>query len=350
MKLLRYIPLFNNTKIWLLSLFLLSPLLFSACTKDESTPFYPQNTLTSKLFVVGSQVDNNGDLVLFVNGTDANGDPLTETDLQNAKVTVTTTTGSTEYINGNPELSIQPVTVGDKILSLSLITDYSGSIEDAALNDIGDVFRTILLNLPLVYEAQIINFSDTYHLEIDWTDAAINYDGIVAATYRDDAINRNGTALYDTIGFALLNDPLIIGTPTTQGDGLIERCRPARMMIVFSDGLENPQPNSPGVYTDINELTAMIESSETISIMLGTSNADLATLQTLAGSRGAVVQILNTAGIKTEITNWAQSLNYMAKFSLTAASEFSGNTVTISLNDQVVTVAQPSDAFCKIAQ
>ena len=329
---------------------LLSPLLFSACNGEDPTPFYPQNTLTSKLFVVGSQVDTNGNLVLYVNGTDANGDPLTDTDLQNATVSVTTTTGTTQFVNGDSELSIQPVTVGDKILSLSLITDYSGSIEDSALNDIGNVFRTILLNLPMVYEAQIINFSDTYHLEIDWTEAATNYDDIVAATYRDDTIYRNGTALYDTIGFALLNDPAIVGTPTTQGDGLIERCRPAHMMVVFSDGMENPQDNSPNIYTDINELTAMIESSETIPIMLGTSNADLPTLQTFAGSRGAVVQILNTAGIESEISNWAQSLNYMVKFSLTPASGFSGNTVTIELNGQTVTVSNPSDAFCKIAQ
>ncbi len=338
-----------KTSLWFLSVSIVSSMLLLACAKDESKSFNSQNTLVNKIFILGSQIDIDGNLILYVNGTAVNGEPLTDVELQNSSVTVTTATESTNYINGDSVLTIQPVnSAGDKILSLSLITDYSGSIDDSALNAIGDVFKTILTYLPLVYEAQIINFSDNYHVEIGWTEASENYDAIVAATYRDDTIKRNGTALYDTIGFTLMGDPSIVGTPTTQGDGLIERCRPAHMMMVFSDGLNNPQPNSPNTYADIIELTDLIENSESIVIMLGTSNADLATLQAFAGSRGAVVQMDKPENIKSEIDKWAQSLSYMAKFTLSADSQFSGNTVTISLGSQEVIVAHPTDTICRI--
>ena len=51
-------------------------LLLISCTEepDDHVPFQPTSTI-NKLFIVGSQIDN-GDLVLYVNGTDTDGIPF----------------------------------------------------------------------------------------------------------------------------------------------------------------------------------------------------------------------------------------------------------------------------------
>ncbi len=338
-------------KVGVFSITALLALTLASCADDSK--FHPKNTLTSKLFIIGSQIDKDNNLVFYVNGTDANGEPLTYVELQKATVTVTSEISSVVYTSDDALLTIDPVlpSVGnnDKILSLSLITDYSGSIEDSALESVSDVYVMILSSLPRLYEAQIINFSDTYHLEIDWTDGATHFDSLVAATRLDDKIWRNGTALYDTIGFALLGSSSVVGTRTTPGDGLIERCRPAHMMVVFSDGKENPQPQSPKLYTDIKTLADLVASSQTFTIMLGTSNADYNTLQSLAGKNGAVVQVNKPENIKSEVNQWAQSLNHIVKFTLAAETLYTDHEVVINLDNQEIPVSLPLDEFCRVA-
>ena len=334
--------------LWWVILAFATPVLLSACGGgggNDSKPFVPKTTIDAKLFVYGTQVDGAGDLVMYVNGTDSDGNPLTVADLQTASLVVSDGTTPQIYTKDNISLEIEPVAAGDKILSLSFITDYSGSMEDWELTNIANVYKLILSDLPQVYELQIINFSDDPHLRLDWTDSA-NSAAILAALELDNSFWRNGTALYDTVGFALERDLSVIGTPTTQGDGLIERCRPGRMMVVFSDGKENWSTT----YTDRNTLIAMMNESNTVAIMLGTSDADQATLEAFAGESGAIVYVFDTNGIVPEIANWAESLQHMAKFRLAADTLFQGKTVTVALGNQVATAVLPTAALCQIGQ
>ena len=328
-----------HLKPWVFIMHILLMLVISSCTSDGgSSQFTPQNTLNGRILVYGTHIVG-GDLVVYVNGTDTLGTTLTVTDLQAATVS----------LNGidvdAADLTVEGVNNGEDILSVSLLTDYSNSMEDAELDNISNIYTLILDNMPRVFEAQIINFSDTYDEKLIWTEAtAGTLATIKSAVALDNTIVRNETALYDAIGFAL-EGPAggIAGGSATQGDGLIERCRPAHMLIVFTDGIEN----SSTAYTDKAVLTSLIETSQTVPIMLGTSTADEAELLSLAGESGGFVQVFDTDGILAEVTNWTQSLSELTKFTLSAASGFDGKIVRITLGSQSVVAVRPTDALCE---
>ena len=89
MKTLSNIPTTGQCRIWLLIINLLALLMLTSCSSSNSSaPFIPQNNLEGEVFVIGAQVDDFGDLVVYVNGTDPNGDPLTVLNLQSANLIV----------------------------------------------------------------------------------------------------------------------------------------------------------------------------------------------------------------------------------------------------------------------
>jgi len=332
MKSLDIIPFTGHSRFWLFLINLLLLLFLSSCSSSDSPgTFTPQNNLEGKVFVFGAQVDGAGDLVLYINGTDLSGNPLTVADLQTASVTVGDTPA---YNNNQPELEIIEVNDGDNFLSLSLLTDYSNSTDDE-LDDIATLYEQLLDNLPLVYEAQVITFSSNYDLKLDWTDAFTDLSAIeaaVALTHEP----RDRTALFDSMGFALEGDLIV------DGDGLIERCRPAHMLVVFTDGEENES----SIYTDKNILTSLINDDAATVIMLGTSTADSAELLSLAGDHGAVVQVNNAASLVAEVANWSLSLQNMVKLTLKASTGFAGETVSITIGTQTTAVVDPSQLLC----
>jgi hypothetical protein len=342
-------------RMWLLVVVIITPYLLSACSKDDDDPppFVPQVTLNAKLFVLGTQIDVDGNLAIYVNGTDSDDNPLTLAEFQAATVTVSDNVTSEDYSNDGTNLVIESVTEGEKILSVSLVTDYSGSMNDAELNQIGDVYRTILNSLPMVYELQIINFSDDPHLRLDWTEAFTDSTGVIStALNRDDSFSRNGTALFDSIGLALQRDLSNVGTPTTSGDGLIERCTPAHMLIVFSDGEENWSTT----YTNRDYLKTLLDQSQTVPIMLGTPGTNSVeeqqnqreTLEFFAGDRGALVYVFDTGALTPQLENWTNSLQHLVRFKLSPTTQFDGNALRITLGNQSVTVLRPTDAFCEL--
>jgi len=324
----------GSVKYWLLILPVLLLFLLSSCSSSSSggsPSFTPLNTLEGSIFILGSQIDNNGDLVVFMNGTDIDGTPLSVTDLQSSKVTVGT---SPTYTNNDPELDIAAVSPGDSVLSLSLVVDYSSSTNNE-LDNVAAIYRQMLDNLPLVFEAQVITFSNTYDVKLDWTDASSGLAAIKDAVGLPHDV-RDKTALYDTMGFALEGDL------QTAGDGLVERCRPAHMLVVFTDGEENYS----SVYTDKNTLTSIINNSRTVVIMLGTSTASQAELLSLAGDYGAVVQVSNSSGLVAEANSWSTSLQSMVKLTLKASTGFVGKTVSIAIGSQTATVVDPGQPIC----
>lgn len=331
MKTLDSISFTGHSRICLLIINILLLLFLSSCSSSDSpTTVTPKNTLEGKVFVLGAQVDENSDLVLYISGTDLNGDPLTVADLQTASVTI----GAAAPINMGPNLDISAVSASDNFLSLSLVTDYSNST-NSELDNIATLYAQMLDNLPLVYEAQVITFSNNYELKLNWTEASTDLQAIKdAVALRHEP--RGQTALYDALGFALEGD---LGV---DGDGLIERCRPAHMLVMFTDGAEN----ASFVYTDSNVLTSIISDDKTVVIILSTSTADPDDLLSLAGDQGAVIQVSDTSSLLDEVGKWSVSLQNMVKFTLKSDTGFVGNTVSISIGTDTTTVVDHNQLLC----
>ena len=287
----------------------------------------PDDNLLGRLFILGTQVDGaTGELLIYANGTDLDGQPLELTDFQAATVSVE---------NVPVAAAVEPVNPGDDILSLGLVTDYSTSINNAELVAISDVYEEILTWLPQVFEGQAINFSNNVVVRQDWTES---FADLVAGIQLDNAIVRGNTAFYDALGTALQRD-LALDT-----DGLVERCRPAHMLIAFTDG----QDNASSTYTTAS-LRPVIDDSNTVMIMLGTLTADSNELTALAGSNGAFAYAYDVSSIQAVVRNWSESLSHMVKFTLSPATGFDAGVIEISIPGQTVTVRRPVDSFCEVA-
>ncbi len=106
----------------------------------------------------------------------------------------------------------------------------------------------------------------------------------------------------------------------SDGLGLVERNRPATLLMVQSDGVDNAS-------VDIGEdaLVSLMDRCHTTAIMLGTFQLDSdidqilegrATLERLAGTRGAFVNALNASFLEAAITPFAESLGNLVVFTL----------------------------------
>ncbi len=310
----------------------------STGSSGSSGPSGPSGS-TGRLFVLGTAVEPaTGNLQIYVHGTKSDGSPLVLADLRQAILTVG---GSNNYTVNDPEVTLEQVSSGDKLMSLAFVTDYSSSMSDADLDKIGEVYASILNDLPEVYEAEVVNFSRNVKLRRDWTEGYTDLSALLAAVQRDDSINRTSTALYDAIGRALERDVSVLGGPFTEGDGLIERCRAIHLLVVHTDGKENAS-----VTYSKAQLLALLESSRTVPVMLGSLLADTQELKDFAGQRGAFVYAYNAGGIGQVVKNWSDSLQNLAKFTLTPDTLFNKG-VVITLGTQTVSVERASDGLCE---
>jgi len=326
MKAFSNIQFVSYSRLWLIVIHFLIVIILSACSSsDSAVPFVPKNTLEGKVFVLGAQDDGFGNLVLYANGTDLEGAVLTVADLQTASVSV----GEETYINRDGSLAITAVAAEDKVLSLGLVTDNSSSIDDD-FQLVADVFTQMLDNMPQVYEAQVMTFSDDYEIQQVWTE---DLPAIKTALTNLHSL-RNKTALYDSMGAALEGDLNITG--------LIERCRPAHMLVVFTDG----DDNMSSVYSD-TIVGSIVDNDKTIVIMLATSDALPDVLNTLVGDNGAVVQVTDPTSLVAEVASWSASLNNIVKFTLSGVVT-AGKAVSITIGSQTVDVDVDSSSLCTL--
>jgi hypothetical protein len=293
----------------------------------------PDQNLLNRIFVLGTQINPaSSALRIFVSGTDNDGNALKLADFQTATVSI-------DGVPVDPALvSVDPLAAGDDVLSLAFATDYSTSISDAELGVVSSMYANILdslspPNLPPVSEGMIINFSTFVEVRQDWTeDTAL----LKAALAFDDSFARQNTALYDAIGITLERDL------DSFEDGLIERCRPAHMQVFFTDGFDN----ASFFYTKETVLP-IIDSSKTVTIMLGSLSADKDLLAELAGETGGFVYAYSLQDIQSLVAKWAASLSEMVKFTLDPAAGFDGGNITITLGSETVAVERPVDGFCE---
>lgn len=287
-----------------------------------------------KLFILGTEVDGGtGELKLYVHGLKRNGTAMTLADFQQAVVTL-------NGIEANPAHTVALASAST--LSISLLADYSVSIAETELKALGDLYDVVLAGGPAGLEAEVINFSSLngvpdITIKPDpfpyWTDIQID---LLAATDFDATQSRDNTTLYDAIGTGMLG-PLAV---MDAGDelGLVERSRPARVLIAQTDGVDNASET-----LSLADVTALIDQCKTTAIMLGTSRSviDDAVLDQLAGDRGAFVTTVNSSFLAEAIGPYTESLKNMVVFTLLPATGFAGKTVEIDVGGVTASESEP---------
>ena len=310
------------------------------------------------LFILGTEIDDVGNLKLYVNGVKQNGTPMTLTDFEGAAVTVGGVTVD--------RFDDWDVVVADgAVLSLVTLADYSSSISTADLLGMGDLYDVVLGNARPGFEAETINFSTNPEAPYivtkpeplpnessSWT---TDLAALKAANDYVDSFPRVDTPLYDAMGTGLLG-PLDDAYNVSPGDGLglVERNRPATLLVVQSDGVDNAS-------LKLNEdaLVSLMSRCHTTAIMVGTFQQDpdidrilegRATLERLAGTRGAFVNTLNSSFLEAAITPFAESLGNLVVFTLYQDTLFAEETVRIEVDNVGASEAKPFDipADCQI--
>jgi len=300
------------------------------------------------LFILGTETDADGDLKLYVNGVKRNGTPMTLTDFQGAAVTVGGVT-----VNRPPDWDV--VEADGDVLSLVTLADYSASISTADLIGMADLYDVVLDNARPGFEAETINFSsDPVTLEPvivvkpavpgdHWT---TDLADLKTANNYDAAFPNENTPLYDAMGTGLLG-PIGVNSDQNDGLGLVERGQPATLLMVQTDGIDNAS-------VDIQEpaLVSLMDRCHTTAIMLGTFQADgdpikilegRATLERLAGTRGAFVNALNASFLEAAITPFAESLGNLVVFTVYKETNFAGTTVSIEVDSLTASAVEPFD-------
>jgi hypothetical protein len=302
------------------------------------------------LFILGTEIDINGDLKLYVNGVRRNGTPMTLTDFEGATVTVGGVT-----VNRPADWDV--VAAGGDVLSLVTLADYSASISTADLIGMGNLYDAVLDNARPGLEAETINFSTdpgTGEPVIavkpvpgdHWTD---DLAALKAANDYDAAFPNQNTPLYDAMGTGLMGPIGIdeIYNPDADDLGLVERNRPATLLVVQSDGVDNAS-----LKITEDELVSLMDRCHTTAIMLGTfqKDADIdrivegrAALERLAGTRGEFVNALNASFLESAITSFAESLGNLVVFTLSRDTLFAEETVRIEVDSVGASEAKPFD-------
>ena len=310
------------------------------------------------LFILGTEIDAAGDLKLYVNGVKQNGTPMTLTDFEGAAVTV-------GGVTANRPADWNVVAASGDVLSIVTLADYSSSISTTDLIGMGDLYDVILDNAPTGFEAETINFSTNPVAPYvvvkpgalpHWTTELNGPLGLLAANDYDADFPSNNTPLYDAMGTGLMGPLATAFVPGADNLGLVERNnidnlpdshRPASLMMVQTDGLDNAS-----LTITEDALVALMERCHTTAIMLGTFLADSnptrilegqAVLKRLAGTRGAVVNALNASFLEGTITPFAESLGNLVVFTLSKDTLFADEVVTIEVDNLARDSKKPFD-------
>jgi len=294
------------------------------------------------LFILGTEVDDTtGELKLYVHGVRQNGQPMTIADFEQATLTV----GGNGFARP-ADWDVAAVVDGSD-LSIVTLADYSTSITDADLAGMDDLYDIVLNGAPAGFESEVINFSSLAGVpaitvkpggaDPHWT-AVLN--DLLTANNLDAAQARDNTTLYDAMGTSLMGPLADRFDPFADNFGLVERDRPAHLLIVQSDGQDNAS-----LSMTLNETTALIDRCHTTAVMLGTfrSEVDAQVLDELAGTRGIAVNALNTNFLEEAIKPYAESLGNLVVFTVSPDTLFSGKTVAIDVGGITASEVEPFD-------
>ena len=274
-----------------------------------------QNNFTGRLIVLGTELDETtNQRIIYLSGVDASGNALTSEALQAASITVTE--GGTDTVLTAADFSTTALSdlTGD-IISLSVVTDYSGSMMDEDLDTAAEIDTDIISILPEVCGMEVIYFSETVTQKLDFTETRSD---ALASILRDDSVERSSTALYDGMGAALAH--------------LIASGRPIRFLITSTDGLENASTS----YTKAS-LIDTIKNNRTFFLMLGSLFSDVDELTELAGENGVFFYAPSYAALKDEVVGFVNSLGETTQVAIDAAYQ-AADSAAITVGDLSTTV------------
>lgn len=212
-----------------------------------------EDNLVGNVVAAGSG-EIGGDRVLLIIGADSTGTPL---DLTTTEVTVV---ADGEVV---PETSFEVGLAADLdgiVVSSACALDYSGSMLDGDIDDAIEVYEA-LFSIPVGLEADYRIFSDEVLLKTGFT---ADNDTLHSALVRDDAFERESTALFDAMGDGI--------TAASGRDGLV------KLLVVATDGGEN----SSKTYTTESQLFEMAQQSDVRVVVIGSLLSDLAFMKRAA--------------------------------------------------------------------
>jgi hypothetical protein len=269
-----------------------------AC-KAELTPYLPASSddARGRVVVLGSEQRDDGSLRAFVAGTDAGGEPLSTAAFAAARVSVRGDGG----VFAESGAALQATAfgkLGEDALSLELVNDYSESMNLADLRVVQRAQHDLIAALPPIYEGEVMLFSNEVRVKQAFT---TDRTALLGAVEYDTHFVRKLTALYDGMGNGL--------------DSLTARSRPARVLMVATDGLENAS-----VAYKKSDVVKTIADDGVFVIMLGALFANESELKSLAGPRGVYFYTPLYADLGAQWNAWISALAHGAAIDIPAAT------------------------------
>jgi len=238
----------------------------SASCKDGVAAYLPaaSDNFTGRVMVLGTEAQPDGSLRVFLAGTDADGVALPASAYARVTVSPVSPVAQDSATPPGPWAVTPFGQLSADVLSLGLVNDRSASMSSPDLLVVERVQKTLFNLLPPFYEGELTLFSSEVLVKQPFT---TDHAKLLGAVEGDDGIDPELTALYDGMGNAL--------------DSLTGRSRPARVLMVSTDGLENAS-----VAYKKQEIVKAIADDHVFVVMLGALFADVSELKSLAGPRG----------------------------------------------------------------
>ena len=212
---------------------------------------------------------------------------LTAEDFSGATFTALDSSGAETLLDLSSAVSEPLGSDHGEVLSVSLVTDYSSSMRDSDIDMMSELYTDLVTDLPVVYEAEVVVFSTEVVQQQTFTEDA---ELLQAAVAPSSEIERDLTALYDGMGTSL--------------DHLGERTRPARLLVVATDGAENASET----WTQSAVIEA-IEEENVMVVMIGSLFSDLDEFKALTGDRGIYFYAVDYQDIRGDLDTWVESIS-----------------------------------------
>ena len=313
-------------------------------------PPAPDSTLSPRIFILGTEIDADNKLHVYINGVDAAGDAITLAEFLASDITVD---GDLRWSNGASAgaggITVQALASGDPI-SLSLLTDYSLSIELISIEQMSQIYEAVIDSLPAGYSGQVLNFSDSPVLQQDWI---ADKNALRDAVQFDATVPRENTAFYDGISESLYRDnPVGVGG-LPPGDGLTERCTAVRLFASFTDGLDTASvyyiadPDQQNKTDQKDDLISEIDVRRIVAIMFGSGEASKDELNQFAGDRGGFIYAPEVDEFPRDLLGWIESLDNIVEIVVDAGTfdQLAGS-VRIALDILDEEVLAPYEVDC----
>jgi hypothetical protein len=260
-----------------------------------------QDDFKEKLIVLGSVEAADGALEVYLYGANKSGVALGASDYSQLSVSVET--GGSAKVLASGEFSVSGAgDLSGELLSVSILTDYSGSMSDDDLKNVALIENDIFSVLPPIYEADVTYFSTEVSSKQTFTSDAAK---LKAAVAYDASFERDLTALYDGMSASL--------------GGLVARTRPLKLLVVATDGRENSSTMATR-----SDVTGLIESEKVPVIMLGGLFSDPSDLSELAGSRGVYFYTPYYADARAQVKELMTALGELTKVTIPPESRGDG--------------------------